>query len=135
MLTYLLIFVGLFLIYWGFNWLWSYYQKSRFKAIGGEITPDDFEHTMRKAQIIDLRERNEFKAGHILGARDIPYTQLRERMGEMRQDLPVYLYDKTGVLSLRAARRLRKNGFKKISWLKGGYDNWSGKTKKSPTNY
>ncbi|MGO1454983.1 MAG: rhodanese-like domain-containing protein, partial [Lacticaseibacillus paracasei] len=27
MLTYLLIFVGLFLIYWGFNWLWSYYQK------------------------------------------------------------------------------------------------------------
>ncbi|MDN6446390.1 MAG: rhodanese-like domain-containing protein, partial [Lacticaseibacillus paracasei] len=26
MLTYLLIFVGLFLIYWGFNWLWSYYQ-------------------------------------------------------------------------------------------------------------
>ncbi|OAU93678.1 sulfurtransferase, partial [Lacticaseibacillus rhamnosus] len=54
---------------------------------------------------------------------------------EMRKDLPVYLYDKTGVLSLRAARRLRKNGFEKISWLKGGYDNWSGKIKKSPTNY
>lgn len=135
MLTYLLIIVGLFLIYCGFSWLWSYYQKSKFKAIGGEISPETFEHTMRKAQIIDLRERNEFKAGHILGARDLPYTQLRERLGEMRKDLPVYLYDKTGVLSLRAARRLRKNGFEKISWLKGGYDNWSGKIKKSPTNY
>ena len=117
MLTYLLIIVGLFLIYWGFSWLWSYYQKSKFKAIGGEISPETFE------------------AGHILGARDLPYTQLRERLGEMRKDLPVYLYDKTGVLSLRAARRLRKNGFEKISWLKGGYDNWSGKIKKSPTNY
>ena len=55
MLTYLLIIVGLFLIYWGFSWLWSYYQKSKFKAIGGEISPETFEHTMRKAQIIESR--------------------------------------------------------------------------------
>ncbi|WP_081262710.1 rhodanese-like domain-containing protein [Lacticaseibacillus rhamnosus] len=92
MLTYLLIIVGLFLIYWGFSWLWSYYQKSKFKAIGGEISPETFEHTMRKAQIIDLRERNEFKAGHILGARDLPYTQLRERLGEMRKRFAGFIY-------------------------------------------
>ena len=69
MLTYLLIIVGLFLIYWGFSWLWSYYQKSKFKAIGGEISPETFEPTMRKAQIIDLRERTNSKPaifwGHV----------------------------------------------------------------------
>lgn len=94
------------------------------------MEPEQFESTMRKAQIIDLRERKDFDAGHILGARNMPYSVLKERMVELREDLPVYLYDAAGELAVGAAARLKKAGFTKVYFLKKGYQNWSGKTKK-----
>ncbi|MFD1484320.1 rhodanese-like domain-containing protein [Lacticaseibacillus baoqingensis] len=130
MLSFLLILIGAGLLAWALNWLWVWYRKSQLKAIGGEIEPDEFEATMRKAQIIDLREKKDFDAGHILGARNMPYSVLKERMTELRPDLPVYLYDAAGELSVRAAGRLKKAGFTKVNFLKKGYQNWSGKTKK-----
>ncbi len=108
MINFLLILLGAGLIAWAVNWGYLAWQKQQLKAIGGELEPEAFEENMRKAQIIDLREKNEFDLGHILGARSLPYTQLKERMVELRKDLPVYLYDGTGVLSVRAARRLQK---------------------------
>jgi len=129
LLSILLIIVGAALILWAGNWGYLAWQKQQVRAIGGEIDAAEFEENMRKTQIIDLREKNEFDAGHILGARSLPYTQLRDRMAELRKDLPVYLYDTTGSLSVRAARRMQKAGFEKVSWLKKGYNEWSGKTK------
>jgi len=129
----LLILIGAGLIVWAGNWAYLAWQKQQLKAIGGEIDAIDFEANMRKAQIIDLREKNDFDLGHILGARDLPYTQLKDRMTELRKDLPVYLYDTTGSLSVRAARRMKKAGFEKVYWLKKGYTDWSGKTKANRT--
>ncbi len=129
-MNFLLILIGAGLIAWAANYLWLWWRKSQLKGIGGEIEPDEFEATMRKAQIIDLREKKDFDAGHILGARNMPYSVIKERMGELREDLPVYLYDAAGELSVRAAGRLKKAGFQKVNWLKKGYQNWSGKTKK-----
>lgn len=129
-MNFLLILIGAGLIAWAANYLWLWWRKSQLKSIGGEIEPDEFEATMRKAQIIDLREKKDFDAGHILGARNMPYSVIKERMGELREDLPVYLYDAAGELSVRAAGRLKKAGFQKVNWLKKGYQNWSGKTKK-----
>ncbi|MFD1439995.1 rhodanese-like domain-containing protein [Lacticaseibacillus hegangensis] len=129
--NFLLVLIGLGLLVWAANWLLTQWQKSRLKSVGGEITPGEFEQNMRKAQIIDLREKKDFDAGHILGARDLPYTQLKQRMIELRKDLPVYMYDLTGAVSVKAARRMKKAGFEHLYFLKGGYDNWSGKTKKA----
>ncbi|WP_125704502.1 rhodanese-like domain-containing protein [Lacticaseibacillus daqingensis] len=130
MVQYLIILLGLGLIFWAGSWGFTQWQKSRLKAVGGELTPEDFEKTMRKAQIIDLREKKDFDSGHILGARNLPYTVLKSRMGELRKDLPVYMYDFTGQMSVRAATKMKKDGFTALYFLKGGYDNWSGKTKK-----
>ena len=80
----LLVVVGIGLVVWAANYLYQMWQKSRLKAVGGEMTPEDFEATMRKAQIIDLREKGDFDAGHILGARNLPYTQLKQRQVELR---------------------------------------------------
>ncbi len=38
------------------------------------LTEEEFKKGYRKAQLIDVREPNEFDAGHILGARNIPVT-------------------------------------------------------------
>lgn len=86
---------------------------------------------MRKAQVIDLRQEKEFNAGHILGARNLPYIYLRQQYGELRNDLPVYLYDESMTLSTQAAAFLSKHGYDKLYILRNGYREWDGKTKKA----
>ncbi|WP_261806182.1 rhodanese-like domain-containing protein [Lapidilactobacillus luobeiensis] len=108
---------------------WAYY-KIRGKRLHGALTPEEFEKTMRKAQLIDIREKKDYKAGHILGARNFPYTQIKSWQTELRQDMPVYLYETGENMSIRIALRLKKAGYPEVKWLKGGYGDWKGKTKK-----
>ncbi|AIM24646.1 rhodanese-like domain-containing protein [Melissococcus plutonius] len=94
------------------------------------LSEEDFKAEMKKAQLIDLREKDIFNAGHILGARNLPYSMLNATMGSLRKDKPIYLYDQKKALSMRAANKLRKNGYTNIFYLKDGYENWQGKIKK-----
>ncbi|EGO9138654.1 rhodanese-like domain-containing protein [Enterococcus faecalis] len=106
------------------------YLKIMVKRSAKMLTEEEFKETMRKAQVIDVREKDTFDAGHILGARSMPYSMLKTTMGSLRKDQPVYLYDQKKALSIRAANLLRKNGYTDIYILKGGYDGWTGKVKK-----
>lgn len=95
------------------------------------LTEDQFREGYRKAQLIDVREPQEFKNGHILGARNIPVTQMKQRLIEIRKDKPVYLYCASGARSQRAAQLLHKQGYEDINQLKGGFKKWTGKVKKN----
>lgn len=106
------------------------YLKIMVKRSAKMLTEEEFKETMRKAQVIDVREKDTFDAGHILGARSMPYSILKTTIGSLRKDQPVYLYDQKKALSIRAANLLRKNGYTDIYILKGGYDGWTGKVKK-----
>ncbi|EJN56582.1 Putative Rhodanese-sulfurtransferase [Loigolactobacillus coryniformis subsp. coryniformis CECT 5711] len=106
-----------------------YFMVQR-KRVGTELSEEEFNAGMRKAQIIDLRESKYFDSGHILGARNLPYSQLKQRYSEIRPDLPVYLYDQGRTLSTRAAIQLHRKGYRKIFWLKRGFQEWNGKTKR-----
>lgn len=94
------------------------------------LTEEEFRDGMHKAQVIDVREKDSFDGGHILGARNMPYTLMKQNMGSLRKDQPIYIYDQRKSLSIRTANKLRKNGYKELFILKGGYDDWKGKTKK-----
>lgn len=118
----LLIIVVAFALYSVFTWL---YQKKIVKT----VTEEEFRAGYRKAQLIDVREPNEFEAGHILGSRNIPMSQIKIRMKEIRSDLPVYLYCQSGMRSGRAAQFLYRRGYKDLTHLKGGFKGWSGKIK------
>lgn len=106
------------------------YLKIMVKRSAKMLTEGEFKETMRKAQVIDVREKDTFDAGHILGARSMPYSMLKTTIGSLRKDQPVYLYDQKKALSIRAANLLRKNDYTDIYILKGGYDDWTGKVKK-----
>ncbi len=106
------------------------FLKIMVKRSAKMLTEEEFKETMRKAQVIDVREKDTFDAGHILGARSMPYSMLKTTIGSLRKDQPVYLYDQKKALSIRAANLLRKNGYTDIYILKGGYDGWTGKVKK-----
>ncbi|MGG5738922.1 MULTISPECIES: rhodanese-like domain-containing protein [Bacillus cereus group] len=107
--------------------VWMYfYQKKLIKT----LTEEEFRAGYRKAQLIDIREADEYNAGHILGARNIPLSQVRLRHKELRKDQPVYLYCQSGFRTGRAAQYLKKQGYKDFYQLQGGFKSWTGKIKK-----
>lgn len=111
--------------------LYSAYRYFKTKKILNSLTESAFREGYRKAQLIDVREPKEFDAGHILGARNIPLTQMKQRKTELRKDKPVYLYCQTGSRAARVAFTLNKNGYQDLSQLKGGFKKWTGKIKKT----
>ncbi|MBM6617313.1 rhodanese-like domain-containing protein [Bacillus sp. RD4P76] len=122
LLQAILILLGAIIAYSVFNYL---YQRKIVKT----LTEEEFIQGYRKAQLIDVREPNEFNGGHILGARNIPLSQFRTRHKEIRPDKPVYLYCQNGIRSGRAAAMLKRKGVTELYQLKGGYKLWGGKIK------
>ena len=101
----------------------------RMKKAVTTLTQEQFIEGYRKAQLIDVREAKDFANGHILGARNIPQTQLNQRYKEIRADKPVYIYDQNGVRSGRVGLFLKKKGYDQLYQLQGGFKQWSGKVK------
>ncbi|MGM8365115.1 rhodanese-like domain-containing protein [Virgibacillus sp. W0181] len=104
-----------------------YFKQRTFLHV---LTEEQFIEGYRKAQLIDVREPQEFDNGHILGARNIPLTQMKQRLVEIRPDKPVYLYCQNSGRSARAAHLLNKKGYQNINQLQGGFKKWTGKVKK-----
>lgn len=71
--------------------------------------------------IIDVREKHEFQAGHLKGAKNIPLSQLRQRMEEIPRDVPVYLHCRTGQRSYNAVCCLQGNGFQNVWNVSGSF--------------
>lgn len=119
-MKYLIILLVILIVYYVFTFF-------RQKAYLNVLTQEEFIEGYRKAQLIDVREQQEFNRGHIRGARNIPLTQLKQSINALRTDKPVYLYCQNTTRSSRAAQLLRKNKFENINVLKGGFKKWTGK--------
>ena len=72
----------------------------------------------RGAIILDVRTIEEFKAGAIQGAKNIPLSQIHARIGEIKKwGAPVICYCRSGARSGSAASILRNHG---IEAMNGG---------------
>lgn len=116
----LIIILALLIIYFLFN----YFRQRKYLTF---LTQEQFIEGYRKAQLIDVREPNEFERGHIRGARNIPLTQFKQSLAAIRPDKPVYLYCQTQNRSARAAHILYKNHYEDLNVLQGGFKRWTGK--------
>ncbi len=76
--------------------------------------------------LVDVREPNEFREGHIPRALNIPLSQFKGRVGELEKykDRPVVLCCRSGNRSLKAAVLLKRQGFAKVYSLAGGLLAW-----------
>lgn len=76
--------------------------------------------------ILDVRTPEEFAAGHVPGAINIPYTHLPARISEVADaaDKDIVLYCTVGVRAEKGAERLRENGFTKLLHLDGDMKAW-----------
>lgn len=70
--------------------------------------------------VIDVRTPDEYRQGHIAGARNIPVDELRDRLGEVPRDRPVVVYCQVGQRGYLATRMLVQNGCR-ASNLSGGF--------------
>lgn len=83
----------------------------------------------RNVLIIDLRDREEYIAGHIPTAVNIPYEDLEEQKASLLRYNLLVLYCDRGHISLMAARDLIKDGYH-IKSLYGGIRAYRGKLDK-----
>lgn len=75
--------------------------------------------------ILDVRQSNEFKDGHIAGARLIPLNELQRRMNELPKDKEILCVCRSGARSSIAVGQLNSAGFTAIN-LRGGMMGWQG---------
>lgn len=73
-----------------------------------------------KVTLVDVRTKEEAMLGSIPGAKNIPLDELRERMNEIPQDLPVFLFCSVGLRGYLASNILKGNGYKDVRNLVGG---------------
>ena len=78
--------------------------------------------------VIDVREPDEFAAGHIEGARLIPLGTLADHLSQLPKDMPLVVYCRSGHRSAKAVAFLLAHGFGRAVSLDGGYLAYSAKT-------
>ncbi|MBT0771159.1 rhodanese-like domain-containing protein [Kineosporia sp. J2-2] len=74
------------------------------------------------AAILDVREPDEWDAGHISGAVHIPLMEVPARTADLPEG-DVYVVCRSGGRSARAAAWLEQNGFEAIN-ISGGMGAW-----------
>lgn len=78
------------------------------------------------ARVIDVRNPDAFRKGHLIGAKNIPLEELPAKVEGLARDKEqsLLLYCDTGFSSAKAAGQLRRQGFADVHSLKGGIGAW-----------
>jgi rhodanese-related sulfurtransferase len=76
--------------------------------------------------VIDVCEAEEFAAGHVGGAKNVPLNQLEERLPQVvkNKTVPVILVCASGGRAMRAEGIARKLGYEKAQAMAGGLKSW-----------
>jgi rhodanese-related sulfurtransferase len=100
------------------------------KANVREIPLQDAEAVIRQADaLIDVREADEFAAGHLPGAVLVPRGLLEFKLSGTPalsgRELNVVLYCKTSGRAALAAQAMQSMGYLNVSSIAGGFDAWA----------
>ncbi len=95
---------------------------------GGGLTPDGAVMLINreKAVVVDVCETEEFAAGHLGNAKNIPLNQLEEKLTQQvkNKTLPLILVCQTGARSARAVAIAKKLGYDNTQSMAGGLKAW-----------
>ena len=94
-----------------------------------EVTIDEVKAHMEngvRPTLLDVREREEYREGHLEGSVPLPRGFLEMRVEETVPDksTPIVAYCAGGVRSLIAARTLKEMGYENVTSMSGGYTAW-----------
>lgn len=74
--------------------------------------------------VLDVRSPEEYAAGHVPGAVNVPYDQVAARLAEIPKDKDVVLYCRSGRRTGIAAEVLESNGYTRLRRLQGDLEAW-----------
>jgi rhodanese-related sulfurtransferase len=79
-----------------------------------------------KAVVIDVSETEEFAAGHVGGAKNVPFGELEDKLPAAAKNkaLPLILVCATGARANRAVAVAKKLGYEQAQALGGGFKAW-----------
>lgn len=98
-------------------------------VIQGNVLPaEPFEESAytlkyRYRLILDVRDKDAFLRGHLLGAVNVPAAEI-EKISELPQCV-IYVYDEAGETGVSVAETLRRQGFWAARALSGGLAGWA----------
>lgn len=95
-----------------------------------EVSLADAEQAIRDADVLlDVREADEYAAGHLPGATLIPRGLLEFKFSATPElaarDLNIVLYCKTSGRAALAAAALKEMGYLQVKSIAGGFDAWA----------
>lgn len=79
-----------------------------------------------KYLLLDVREKEEYREGHLAGSVSIPrgFLEMRVESAIPEKSRPVIAYCAGGVRSLLAAKAMKEMGFQEVISMSGGYSAW-----------
>lgn len=89
-----------------------------------EVDPDRLMERLSDSILLDVREPQEYAAGHIPGSINLPQSDLASRLDELRKDQPILVVCQAGMRSTKAAQFLMQMGYSQVSSVKNGTDGW-----------
>lgn len=82
--------------------------------------PEDYPEQTNLGTILDVRTEREYEEWHIPGALNVPLQELRDRIAEIPQNTPIFVYCRVGFRGYLAYRLLIQSGFDHVYNLSGG---------------
>ncbi|MHA7584602.1 rhodanese-like domain-containing protein [Paenibacillus vandeheii] len=98
------------------------------------ITPHEVQEKLKytsKTQFIDVREAEEYAAGHIGGTKHIPLSELAQRANEIKPNEEVVCICRSGNRSAKACEFLVSIGYTNVKNMIGGILEWNGTVEKN----
>lgn len=95
------------------NLLHDEFRQVREKDVRGLVESGAF--------IIDVREKDEYELSHIIGAKNIALSEIRQRTNEIPKDVPVYLHCRSAQRSYNALMALKHLGYENVYNISGGF--------------
>jgi rhodanese-related sulfurtransferase len=97
-------------------------------AGGGGLNPTEVVQLMNreKAAVVDVCGPEEFAAGHVTGAKNVPLPDLEAKLAGVvkNKNLPLVLVCASGMRSKRAVAIAKKLGYENARSLSGGMGAW-----------
>ena len=91
-----------------------------------QVSPQSLVELMnnQSVKVIDIRNNQTFRQGHILNSKNIPWQNQDEKVYKTLQNEPFVLICQQAQTASQLAEKLKKQGFTQVQVLAGGISAW-----------
>lgn len=117
-----------FILVSSFMVLWILFFVTESRRAGQVLSPQQATNMVNRqnAIILDIRNEDDFRKGHIPGSINIPYARLTERANELERhrEAPLIIVCNMGNHASAAGRLLKNQEFAQVARIRGGIQAW-----------